>query len=250
LANSGKFLVVVPTYAEEENIDPLLTGIFTHCHDVHVLFVDDNSPDGTRDRVRGWMQRRPAQVFLLEREEKNGLGRAYIAGFGWALARDYAFICEMDADLSHRPVDLANVLAHTSAAPVIVGSRYVEGGGTQNWGLGRKLISKAGSLYAGTILRMSVRDMTGGFNCWRRDVLETIDLATIKSEGYSFQIELKYRAHLAGFPILEQPILFEERRAGESKMSSRIIVEAMLRVWTLATKRSYLPGKPKACLHS
>ena len=167
----SKVLVVVPTYEEVDNIDPLLTGIFAEAPAVNVLFVDDNSQDGTRDRIRDWGRKRPDDVFLLERSAKRGLGRAYVAGFEWALSRDYEYIVEMDADLSHRPVDLASLLQALPAASVTVGSRYIPGGGTQNWGLGRKLISKAGSLYARTILGMQIRDMTGGFNAWRRDVL-------------------------------------------------------------------------------
>lgn len=228
-------LVVVPTYNEVDNIGPLLAGIRQNVPDCHVLFVDDNSVDGTRDQIRAAMT--SGTVFLLERPRKLGLGTAYVAGFTWGLERGYGAVIEMDADLSHRAVDLAKIVARLDLAPVVVGSRYVEGGGTVNWNWFRKLISRGGSLYARTILGVPVFDLTGGFNGWRREVLEAIALETIRSEGYSFQIELKYRAMLAGYKIAELPITFEERRAGQSKMSGKIVLEAMLRVWELAARR-------------
>lgn len=232
-----RFLVVVPTYNEQANIDPLLDGIGNHAPQVHVLFVDDNSTDGTAASIRARMAGDPDKIFLLERERKLGLGTAYITGFRWALARHYDGVIEMDADLSHRPQDLAVLLNALNTHPVVIGSRYVKGGGTENWELSRRLISRLGSLYAGIILRLNVRDLTGGFNAWRRDVLEAISIDTVRSEGYSFQIELKYRAYLAGFPLVELPITFVERRAGQSKMSGRIVLEAIGRVWQLAWQR-------------
>jgi dolichol-phosphate mannosyltransferase len=237
---NGLTLVVVPTYNEVDNVRPLVDGIRRHAPGAHVLFVDDNSQDGTRDGIASLMSTFPGEVHLLQRERKLGLGTAYVAGFKWGLARGYAALVEMDADLSHRAEDLARLVAELRTRPVVVGSRYVPGGGTENWGVGRKIISRAGSFYAGAILRMRVRDLTGGFNGWRRDVLLTIDPDTIRSEGYTFQIELKFRAHLAGFPVFELPILFVERRAGQSKMSSRIVFEAMYRVWHLRAMRERL----------
>jgi len=232
-----KALVVVPTYNEVDNVRLLAENVWQHVPNVHLLFVDDNSTDGTRKVVRELMAERPGQVFLLERERKLGLGTAYVAAFKWGLARDYDALIEMDADHSHRPEDLAKILRRLSNAPVVIGSRYCPGGGTQNWGLSRRLISRLGSLYAGLVLRLTVRDLTGGFNAWRREVIEAIDPASIGSEGYAFQVELKYRAHLAGYPLAEEPILFVERRAGHSKMSGGIIGEAIYRIWQLALQR-------------
>jgi dolichol-phosphate mannosyltransferase len=243
-------LVVIPTYNEADNVDVLLDGIAANAPDVHVLFVDDNSTDGTRAVIRARMAAEPGRIFLMERERKLGLGTAYVAAFKWALARGYPAVVEMDADLSHRPVDLARLLAELKERPVVVGSRYVKDGGTENWGVGRRIISQLGSLYARTILRMRTRDLTGGFNGWQRAVLDAIRLDDVRSEGYAFQIELKYRAHLAGYPIHELPILFVERRAGQSKMSYHIVTEAIGRVWVLAALRreiirARLTGRPR-----
>ena len=174
------------------------------------------------------------RVHVLHRAGKLGLGTAYLDGFRWALARDYPLVVEMDADFSHDPRHLPELLAAIEAgADVAVGSRYVEGGGTRNWGLGRRLISRAGGRYARTVLGVDVRDMTAGFVCYRREALERIDLDAIKSNGYSFQIEMKYRAHRAGLRIAEVPIVFEDRRVGQSKMSRAIVVEALWKVWSL-----------------
>jgi len=231
-----RVLVVVPTYNEVENIEALLEGIFFHC-DAHVLFVDDNSTDGTRGVIRANMSVHPERIFLLERPGKLGLGTAYVAGFKWAIAQSYEAVVEMDADLSHRAEDLAKIITALNKHDVVVGSRYIENGGTLNWGLGRQLISRGGSLYSRIILGMRVHDLTGGFNGWRMPVLKKINPDSIKSEGYTFQIELKFRAHLAGFKIVELPIIFVERRAGKSKMSGGIVFEAVYRVWQLALAR-------------
>lgn len=238
VAAVDRTLVVVPTYNEVDNVRPLVAGIFTHSPEVDVLFVDDGSKDGTRDTIRALQTEYQGRIHLIERAGKLGLGTAYVTAFHWALARSYAAVIEMDADLSHRAVDLATLVDAVRRNPVVVGSRYVKGGGTENWGLGRKIISRFGSLYAGAILRMKVRDLTGGFNAWQRQVIEAIDPNSVRSEGYTFQIELKYRAHLAGYPIKEVPILFVERRAGQSKMSGGIVFEAIYRVWHLALQRS------------
>lgn len=228
-----KTLVVVPTLDEADNVDALLDGIERHAPGVHVLFVDDASKDGTPQKIRARQSKADGRVHLIERPGKLGLGTAYVTGFKWALARGYLAAVEMDADLSHRPEDLAKLLATLASHACVVGSRYVKGGGTRNWSPHRKLISRCGSLYARIVLRLPIRDLTGGFNGWRREVLEKVDLDGIRSEGYSFQIELKYRAHLAGFTPVEFPIIFEERREGQSKMSGGIVLEAIWRVWGL-----------------
>lgn len=228
-----KVLIVVPTYQEVENVDELLRGIAEHAPDADVLFVDDHSTDGTIERIHANMEQRPGRIHLLERPEKLGLGTAYVAGFHWALERDYDAAQEMDADLSHDAAVLPRMVELLGEHDVVVGSRYVPGGGTRNWSLLRQFISRGGGLYARLVLGIGVHDPTGGFNAWRREVLEAIGLDTIKSDGYSFQIELKYRAAKAGFSIVETPIIFEDRRAGQSKMSSAIVIEAMRRVLTL-----------------
>lgn len=236
-----RLLVIVPTYNEVENIDPLIEGIFAHT-DAHVLFVDDNSTDGTRDVIRRHMAKSPERVFMLERPGKLGLGTAYVAGFKWAMEQRYHAVVEMDADLSHRPEDLKRIVEALQSTEVVVGSRYIENGGTLNWGLSRQIISRGGSFYARQILGMRVRDLTGGFNGWRMDVLRKINPDSIRSEGYTFQIELKFRAHLAGYNIQEIPIVFVERRAGKSKMSGGIVFEAIYRVWQLALARRQIIG--------
>ncbi|MDX9730862.1 MAG: polyprenol monophosphomannose synthase [Bdellovibrionales bacterium] len=227
-------LVIIPTYNESENIGPLLDEVF-HAVDgsVSVLVVDDNSPDGTADVVLKAKEKAYGdRVHLLSRAGKQGLAKAYLAGFAWGLEQGYDVLVEMDADFSHRPVDLVKLLeAMAKGADFAVGSRYVEGGGTKNWGLGRKILSRGGSLYSRTILGYPLNDWTGGFNAWRAETLRTIGLERIKSEGYSFQIELKYRSLQEKLKGVEVPILFEDRRVGQSKMSSRIVFEAFGRVW-------------------
>jgi dolichol-phosphate mannosyltransferase len=231
-----QILVAVPTYNEAGNVMPLVEGIFGHVPEAHVVFIDDGSTDGTQKEIAALVAAHPGRVHLIARGRKLGLGTAYVAAFQWALARDYAAVVEMDADLSHRPVDLAKIVAALERHPVVVGSRYVPGGGTENWGLGRRLISRAGSFYARQMLRVDVKDFTGGFNGWRRQVLIAIDPKSIESEGYAFQIELKYRAARAGFPPHEVPITFVERRVGQSKMSGGIVREAMLRIFLMALR--------------
>lgn len=227
-------LIIIPTYNESDNIEKLLDLISRTDPAAHVLIVDDNSPDRTYEIVERLMQTSyPGRLFLLKRAGKLGLGTAYIAGFKWALARDYDYIFEMDADFSHDPKYLPAFLAAIEKNDLVLGSRYVPGGGVKNWGLLRKFISRGGSLYARTILGLSLRDLTGGFKCFRRQVLETIDLDSVKSNGYSFQIEMTYRARCQGFRICETPIVFEDRTAGKSKMSRKIFLEAVLMVWKL-----------------
>jgi len=237
MPRAAKPLVVVPTYNEAENIDELLEGIGRHAEFADVLFVDDNSGDGTVEKVREHQARRPGRIHLLQRPGKMGLGTAYVAGFRWALERDYDAVQEMDADLSHDPADLPRTLDFPEGHDVVVGSRYVPGGATVDWGLGRKFISGFGNVYARVILGLGVRDLTGGFNAWSRRVLTTVSLDGVRSEGYAFQIEMKYRALRAGFKLHEIPIVFRDRRVGQSKMSGRVAFEAMLRVWALRLGR-------------
>lgn len=225
-------LIVVPTYNEKDNIKALITKVTQLYPDVHMLVVDDTSPDGTGavvEELRGSLP----QVHLLTRTKKEGLGRAYLAGFDWGLSRGYDVIVEMDADFSHRPEHLAAIFESIKDNDFVVGSRYVHGGGTKNWGLGRKIISRGGSIYARLVLGYPLKDWTGGFNAWTRQCLQMIGLNEVKSEGYSFQIELKYRALKAGCQGVEVPIVFEDRRVGQSKMSSRIVLEAFYRVWNM-----------------
>lgn len=228
-------LILVPTYNECENIRPLLTAIFAVNPGVEVLVIDDNSPDGTGALVTQESQKNP-RVHLLSRAKKQGLGRAYLAGFDWGLRNGFDIMVEMDADFSHRPEDLKVILEQFqtgSAVDFVIGSRYVPGGRTVNWGLMRKLISRGGSLYSRFILGFPVNDWTGGFNAWTRKALEAIRLSEVTSNGYSFQIELKFRALRAGCKGLESPIVFEDRRVGQSKMSMGIVVEAFFRVWQI-----------------
>lgn len=236
-ANHDKVLVIIPTYNEAANIQELLDAIWRQVHEVHVLVVDDNSRDGTQEIVRSHPNYGHGRLFLLARPGKLGLGTAYIAGFTWALTRGYEIAIEMDADLSHDPAVLPRMIAGMASHAVVVGSRYVPGGGTVNWSPLRKLISRFGGLYARIILGVPVNDLTGGFNAWSRDVLQSIRFDTVRSQGYSFQIELKYRAFKAGYQILEIPIVFVDRRAGQSKMSGRIVFEAIFRVWQMLLGR-------------
>lgn len=224
--------VVIPTYNECENIGQLLPQILAQPR-FRVLVVDDNSPDGTAAIVADLARNEP-RIGLLSRPGKQGLGRAYIAGFRRALAEGAEYICEMDADFSHDPRYLPNLLSAAEARyDMVLGSRYVRNGGTVNWGVARQFISRGGNIYARTILGLPVADATGGFRCYRRHVLEAIDLDAIQSNGYSFQIELVYRTLRAGFSIGEVPIIFPDRRVGQSKMSRRIVLEALLTVWRL-----------------
>jgi dolichol-phosphate mannosyltransferase len=224
-------LVCLPTYNEIENLGPVLEAILAAAP-VDVLVVDDGSPDGT-GRLADEIAAREPRVHVLHRARKEGLGKAYLAAFEWALARPYGLVLEMDADFSHHPRYLPAMLERAAGADLVLGSRYVPGGGTVNWGLGRKVISRGGSLYARTILGLPYRDLTGGFKCFRREVLEGIDLPTVQCTGYAFQIELTYRAHRRGFRVAELPIVFEDRRVGHSKMSRRIVLEAVRKVWSI-----------------
>jgi dolichol-phosphate mannosyltransferase len=230
-------LIVVPTYNERDNARGIAEHLLAALPGTDVLFVDDNSPDGTGALLDELAAAEP-RIHVMHRAGKLGLGTAYVEGFGWGLARGYAYLFEMDADGSHDPKYLPQLLALAEdGADVVVGSRYVPGGGTQNWGAGRKLISRGGSLYARLILGVDVRDVTAGFVCWRRAALEAIDLSTITSNGYSFQIEMKYRAFKNNLRVVETPIVFIDRRVGQSKMSRAIVIEALLKVWGMRFRR-------------
>lgn len=224
-------LVIIPTYNEKENIVRMIETVFALDHSFHLLIVDDGSPDGTGDLVRAQQERFPGQLFLLERSGKLGLGTAYITGFRWALERGYAYIFEMDADFSHNPADLLRLhAACAGGAGVAVGSRYTSGGRVENWPKDRIFISFGASLYVRLTTWMPVKDPTAGFVCYRREVLETIDLDKIRFVGYAFQIEMKFAAWQLGFRIEEVPITFKDRELGASKMSGSIIREAALGV--------------------
>jgi len=226
-------LVIVPTYNERDNLEPITTAILAADPRLDILVCDDNSPDGTGELADQLAAKQP-RIQVLHRQKKEGLGRAYLAAFKHALGMPYEFIFEMDADFSHDPKYLPHFLeAMAQGADVVLGSRRVKGGGTVNWGLGRQLISGGGSFYARSVLGIDVRDLTGGFKCFRRKVLESIDLDGVKSSGYGFQIELTYRALRKGFRVKEIPIVFEDRRVGQSKMNRKIFLEALGMVWRL-----------------
>jgi len=226
-------LIVLPTYNERDNARGIAERLLAALPGAELLFVDDNSPDGTGALLDEIAAGEP-RVHVMHRAGKLGLGTAYVEGFGWGLARGYDYLVEMDADGSHDPRYLPQMVALADdGADVVIGSRYVPGGGTRNWGAGRRVLSRGGSLYARTILGIDVRDVTAGFVCWRRAALEAIDLPTITSNGYSFQIEMKYRALRKHLRVVETPILFVDRRVGQSKMSRAIVAEALLQVWRL-----------------
>lgn len=229
--------IVLPTYNERENLRDALTRIHEvadgHGLRLHTLVVDDNSPDGTGELADKLALELP-DVEVLHRAGKEGLGKAYVAGFRHALAQGAELLFEMDADLSHDAGYLPDFIRRVDdGADVVLGSRYVRGGGVENWGVSRRVISRGGCLYARTILGLPVYDVTGGFKCFRRRVLETIDLDAIRTAGYGFQIEMTYRAWQLGFRIDEVPIIFVDRKVGSSKMSNAIALEAMLNVWRL-----------------
>lgn len=225
-------IVIIPTYNEKENIANILKAIFSLNQSYHVLIIDDGSPDGTAGIVKDLQQVYGSQLFLEERKGKLGLGTAYIHGFKWSIKRGYNFIFEMDADFSHRPSDLERLYTacKTKGGDVVVGSRYVAGGQIKNWPWERKFYSKGGALYTKLITWMPVQDPTAGFICYRREVLETINLNEIKFAGYAFQIEMKFAAWKLGFKIAEVPITFIDRKLGSSKMNKGILKEGVLGV--------------------
>lgn len=225
-------LVIIPTYNEKENIENIIRTVFSQPTTFHVLVIEDGSPDGTAAIVKSLQTEFPAKLFMLEREGKLGLGTAYITGFKWALEHDYEFIFEMDADFSHNPIDL-NRLYNACAneeADVAIGSRYVSGVNVVNWPIGRVLMSYFASKYVRFILGVKIADTTAGFKCYRRDVLNTIELDKIRFKGYAFQVEMKYTAYECGFTLKEVPVIFINRELGTSKMSGGIFGEAFFGV--------------------
>lgn len=231
-------LVIIPTYNEIENISNIIDAVMDKPDGYNVLVIDDASPDGTQDAVRSKMQQYPDRVFLETREGKLGLGTAYIHGFKWALKRGYEYVIEMDADFSHNPDDLPRLYHECKdrGADMSIGSRYVSGVNVVNWPMGRVLMSYFASMYVRIVTRMKLRDATAGFVCYRRNVLEALDLDKIQFKGYAFQIEMKFRAYRRKFKIVEVPIIFVNRRLGTSKMNSSIFGEAIFGVITLRLK--------------
>ena len=227
-----KTLNIIPTYNERENVEPLLERIFAEVPAVEVLIVDDNSPDGTGAIADGAAARDP-RVHVMHREGKQGLGSAYVAGFRYALDRDYEAVFEMDADFSHNPESLPVFLRELEDADLVLGSRYLNGVTVVNWPIKRLILSYSANVYSRIITGMRVKDLTGGFKCFRRRVLESIDWSRVGSDGYAFQIEITFKAWRKGFRIREIPIVFVDRKAGESKMSRRIVHEAAWMVWRL-----------------
>jgi dolichol-phosphate mannosyltransferase len=228
-------LVIIPTYNEKENITNILTAVFDLKQEFHVLVIDDGSPDGTAQIAKDLQPKYPGMLFVEERKGKLGLGTAYIHGFKWAIARNYQFIFEFDADFSHNPADLPRLYnaCKYEGADVAVGSRYVKGGGVVNWPRNRIALSKGGSLYTRIITFMPVKDPTAGFMCYKKEVLETINLEQIHFVGYAFQIEMKFAAWKLGFKIREVPIIFQDRTYGISKMNKGIVKEGILGVLKL-----------------
>ena len=224
-----KTLIIIPTYNELENLRPLLQEIFSYAQETDMLIVDDNSPDGT-GKLADEIHNENPQVHVLHRAGKLGLGTAYIAGFKYAVAHDYDAAFEMDADFSHDPRYLPDFLKAIERADLVIGSRYIPGGGTPNWSFLRRFISGGGNIFARFMLGIPVQDCTAGFRCYRRQVLESIDLDTIQSQGYAFQVEMAYRVMRQGFKIVETPIVFMDRRIGKSKMSRKIVIEAFIYV--------------------
>lgn len=238
----SKTLIIIPTYNERDNINNLLIDIYKNLPETHILIVDDNSPDKTYELVQELIDNKYGeQLHLYKRAGKLGLGTAYLEGFAWALKRDYSYIFEMDADFSHNPIYLPDFIEAIKDNDLVIGSRYVEGGGVKNWGLIRKFISRGGSIYSKLILGLPLNDITGGFKCFKRETLETIPLERIRSNGYSFQVELNYITFVKGLKIKEIPIIFEDRILGNSKMSKKIFLEAIKMVWKMRwNRKSYL----------
>jgi dolichol-phosphate mannosyltransferase len=232
--------LILPTYNEAENVEAILRAALAQLastgREHTILVVDDGSPDGTGE-IADRMAAEHPQVRVMHRPAKQGLGRAYLAGFDEALANGADLLLEMDADFSHDPADLPRLIAAADAADLVLGSRYVPGGGVENWGTLRRILSRGGSWYARILLGVPVRDLTGGFKCFNRRVLEAIDLRSVHADGYGFQIELTYRAIQEGFTVAEVPILFRERREGQSKMTARIALEAVWKVPALRFRR-------------
>ncbi len=239
---TGRVLVVVPTYNERENLGPITDRLRAAVPTADVLVVDDNSPDGT-GAIADRLAAADARVAVLHRPAKHGLGAAYVDGFGWAARRGYDVVVEMDADGSHAPEELPRLLDALADADVVLGSRWVPGGAVRNWPRSRRALSRGGNAYARVVLGLPLRDATGGYRVYRSPVLDALDLSTVASQGYCFQVDLAWRAWRAGFRVVEVPITFDERTAGVSKMSRAVVTEALWRVswWGL---RSRFPGMP------
>lgn len=235
MSPTQRALIIFPTYNERENIEKIVHAVLPMDPRVNVLIVDDNSPDGT-GKLADRLAEQEEKVNVLHRQEKNGLGRAYIAGFKWAIERGYDYIFEMDADFSHSPEYVRDFLREIRDHDVVVGSRYISGVNVINWPMSRLLLSYFANVYTRIVTGLPMRDATGGFKCFRRKVLETIDLDAVRSSGYAFQIEMSMRAWKHRFRIKEIPIIFYDRTAGESKMSKKIMMEAVYRVWWLRLK--------------
>ena len=230
--SAGKSLVIIPTYNESENIDKIIIDTQKIVNDIHILIIDDNSPDGTADQVKK-LQEKYKDIHLIEREDKLGLGTAYVVGFKYALENGYDNVFEMDADYSHDPTEIPNFLAALNEADLVIGSRYIKGVNVVNWPLSRLLLSYFANRYTRLITGLPLCDSTSGYKCFRIDVLRAISLDKIHSGGYSFQIEMSFRAWKLGFRLKEIPIIFIDRAIGKSKMSKKIVREAILMVWRL-----------------
>lgn len=229
----NKAIVIIPTYNESENIKKLIPEILKRTNgEIDILIVDDNSPDGTSDVVRNF-QKEHQNIFLMTRPQKAGLGTAYVEGFKFALSKGYEYILQMDADFSHEPKEIKNFLKRIQECDLVIGSRYKDGVRVLNWPLSRLFLSVFANLYTMIITGMPVKDATGGYKCFRRKVLEAIDLDKIRSNGYAFQIEMNFKAYRKGFKICEMPIVFTDRVKGKSKMSKKIVIEAAWMVWKL-----------------
>jgi dolichol-phosphate mannosyltransferase len=233
-----KTLIISPTYNEHKNIAALIENVFTINSEYHLLIVDDTSPDGTGDIVRD-LQKKYPNLHLKVRAKKDGLGRAYIHGFHWALNRDYDAIVQMDADMSHDPTEIPIMLAHLNKHDLVIGSRYIQGVSVVNWPIRRLVMSYGANLYSRIATGMPLKDATGGYKAWSRKVLASIDLDNVKSSGYSFQIEMNFRAWIKGYRLKEHPIIFIDRTIGESKMSRSIMFEAVWMVWRLRIWRIF-----------
>ena len=239
IMNDIDTLVIIPTYNEAENIGRMAPAVLDTSPHVHILFVDDNSPDGT-GKIADELAAKDARIHVMHRTAKDGLGRAYIAGFKWALERDYLYVMEMDCDFSHDPHEIPNFRDKIlEGHDLVLGSRYVGGIRVLNWPMNRLLLSRGAGVYVRLITGMPVTDPTGGFKCFRREVLQAYDLDAVKANGYGFQIEMTHQAWMKGFRIGEVPIVFEDRQEGTSKMSGNIVYEALWVVWTLAIRNGF-----------
>jgi dolichol-phosphate mannosyltransferase len=233
-----KTLVVTPTYDEAQNIESFIAKVLSQGPEIDILVVDDNSPDGTGDIVVR-LQRDNPRIHLIRRAGKMGLGTAYVEGFRYAIAKRFDLVCEMDADFSHDPEELPKFIAKAASCDLVIGSRYTGGVRVINWPIRRLILSYAANVYTRVITGMPLKDATGGFKCFKREVLEAIDLTKIRSNGYAFQIEMNFRAWSKGFKLCEHPIIFFERASGTSKMSKKIIYEAVFMVWNLKLRRVF-----------